>query len=401
MPGPRSPGTMPAMSRRPIALLLLAVLLAACGATPPATASPPPETPAAPTPPVTPAPTPTPEPLPTVTFEAAEVPDAALSTAITAVLPGGDGLIAIGFDGAFGSILWTSADARTWRDVTPAAFASQGLATVIQLADGRLLAVGRGDTIDIEADAAAAFISDDGLTWRQVGGADLLGQMIDVIETPDGLVAIGGVPGADAAGAWRSTDGGETWERTGDDVPGAFFWSIVEGGPGLVVAGWRRNPEPDAAVWTSADGGATWQLADDPEDLELAEGVDLLATDAGFVMAGGSMLGGQARLWTSPDARTWTLAEIEGGFDGAMIRTLLATPIGLLAVGAAGSDAAAWISTDGGATWSRFGDPVPEAYFSTALVTDEGLFLGGATQTGTQETGIEARAATWLATLDR
>jgi photosystem II stability/assembly factor-like uncharacterized protein len=399
---------MPAMSHRPIALLLLAALLAACGATPPATASPPPETPAAPTSPAnpaTPAPTPTPDltpaPIPTVTFEPANVPDAELATAITTVLPGGDGLIAIGFDGAFGSLLWTSTDGRAWRDVTPADFRSMGIASAIQLADGRLLAVGRGDTIDIEADTAAAFVSDDGLAWRPVGGPDLQGQMIDVIETDAGLVAIGGVPGADAAGAWRSTDGGETWERTGDDVPGAFFWSVIEGGPGLVVSGWRRNPEPDAAVWTSADGGATWQLADDPEGFELAEGVDLLATDTGFVMAGGSMLGGQARLWTSLDGQTWTLVEIEGGFDGAMIRTLLVTPIGLLAVGAAGSDAASWLSTDGGATWSRFGDPVPEAYFSTAFATADDLFVGGATQSGTQETGIEARAATWVATLDR
>jgi hypothetical protein len=93
------------------------------------------------------------------------VPPSELNSATTVIVRGGDALIAIGFDGGFGSILWTSADGREWRDVTPADFASFGLASAVELADGSLVAVGRGDTINVDADLAAAYLSQDGLVW--------------------------------------------------------------------------------------------------------------------------------------------------------------------------------------------------------------------------------------------
>ena len=355
----------------------------------------------APAPSESPEPSAAPEsPPPTLGFEPAVVPAPAMSTAATIIAPGGDGLVAIGFDGGYGTFVWTSTDGREWRDVTPDGMQSVGMSGLVET-DGGLVAVGRGDTVNVDAELAAAYLSDDGVTWRPAsGGADMRGQMIDVIETGDGLFAVGGVPGADAAGVWRSTDGGETWERTGEDMEGAFVWSIAEGGPGLVISGWRRNPDPDAAVWTSADAGETWELADDPEAFTLSEGMDVLATDSGLIMTGGSLTGEEARIWTSPDGRTWSLAHVEGGLTGAMVHSVTATPMGHLAVGALGRDAAAWLSTDDGATWTPFGDPVPEAFFFEAHVTGDGLILSGATQTGTLETGIDARAAIWTVSLE-
>jgi hypothetical protein len=82
-----------------------------------------------------------------------------------------------------------------------------------------------------------------------------------------------------------------------------------------------------------------------------------------------------------------------------MIRSVVAVPFGHLAIGASDAGATVWLSTDDGATWAPFGEPVPEAYFSGAFLTDAGLVLTGATQTGTQETGIDARAMVWTATL--
>ena len=175
-------------------------------------------------------------------LEPAAVPDGPLGSSTMTIVPGGDGLIAVGFNGEFGSLLWTSADGRTWRDVTPAAFASIGIVSVVEF-EGMLVGVGRGNTIDIETEEAAVYLSEDGLAWRKVETSEqLVGQMIDVVATEDGLFAVGGVPGADAAGIWRSTDG-ETWERTGGEFDHAFMWAIAEGGPGLVAVGWRRNPD--------------------------------------------------------------------------------------------------------------------------------------------------------------
>lgn len=390
--------------RADVLALGLVLVLAACSAAPDPSPTSHPPTAAPPTPgasPSDPGPTPTATPLPSIVIEPASVPAGNPSSATVDIVPGGDGLVAIGFDGGFGSILWTSEDGTTWRDVTPGSFVSVGMADVLRTADGRLVAVGRGDTINVDAEVAAAYLSDDGLAWRPVADSPALrGQLIRAIEASDGtIVAVGGVPGADAAGFWRSPDGGETWERVGDDLPGSFLWSIAEGGPGFVAVGWRRTPDPTAAVWTSPDGG-TWTLVSSQVAPPGTELVDVLALEGGSLVAIGSAFDGSgAFILHSDDGFGWTAAAIEGDLGGAGLRNVIETPIGLVAVGSSGTDAVAWRSTDAGRTWTLLADPVPDAYFTSAHVTDGGLVLTGATQTGTLETGIDARAAAWTVSL--
>lgn len=388
-------------------LLVASLLLAACGAGDP-TATPiatPAATPsAAPTPADTPAGTPVPSPTPTpvtppvVGWEESAVPDAPMGSATVDVVRGGDGLVAIGFNGTFGSILWTSGDGgRTWTDITPAEFASVGMANVIEW-NSMLVAVGRGNTIDIETEEAAVYLSDDGVAWRKVTTAEqMVGQLIDVVGTDDGLFAVGGVPGADAAGVWHSNDG-ETWERIGGDFPAAFMWSIAEGGHGLVVAGWRRNPEPDLAVWTSADAGATWELAPDSEGFAGFEATDVASlADGSLAMVGSALDGSGGRIWHSTDGVAWSLVLDDMG--GTYARSVALTPAGLVAVGG-GPDhmGRAWFSADG-LTWAVLGDPVEGAYFTNVVPTDDGLLVTGVAQAGTLETGIQAFGRVWSATL--
>jgi hypothetical protein len=398
------------MKLRPILLAALAaltalVLTAACTADPGPSSAPSDSPPPASVPPSE-APTPTPEPseapttptTPTIAYEPATVPDSELNSATLTIVPGGDGLVAIGFDGGFGSLLWTSGDdGRTWTDITPADFASIGIASVVEF-DGMLVGVGRGDTIDIEAEQAAVYLSDDGVTWRKVETAEqLVGQMIDVVATDDGLFAVGGVPGADSAGVWHSTDA-ETWTRVGGDLEHAFLWSIAEGGPGLVAVGWRRNPEPDLAVWTSADAGQTWELAPDPEGFAGFEATDVAALpDGTLAMVGSAFAGTGGRIWTSTDAAGWTL--VVDDMDGVYARSLTLTDAGLLATGG-GDDmqGRAWLSTDGVA-WTELGDPLEGSFFTGAFATADGVLLTGGTQEGTLETGIVAHARVWLGVL--
>lgn len=382
------------------AAILVALVLAACN-----TAADPSVTPSvAPKPSVAP-PDPTAEPsvAPTpptdAVYEPVTVPETADGTAITTIVPGGEGLIAVGFDGGFGSILWTSGDGgRTWTDITPEDFAAIGIASVVEY-EGMLVAVGRGDTINVEAEEAAVYLSDDGITWRKVTDPeDMVGQLIDVVVTDDGLFAVGGVVGADAAGIWHSNDA-EHWERIGGDFEHAFLWSIAEGGPGLVAVGWRRNPEPDLAVWTSADAGATWDLAPDPEGFAGFEATDVAALpDGSLAMVGSRFDGAAGGFWHSTDGIAWSLVAETGA--EAWPRVLATTPIGLVAAGSAGEHlGGAWVSADGLA-WSPLGDPVEGAYLAAIHATADGILVGGATQAGTIETGIEAEAAIWLATFD-
>jgi hypothetical protein len=379
--------------RRALPVLLIAdILVAGCTSQPsaPASAS------ATPEPTELPA-SATAEPHPTVAWEAATVPASGQTSASLAVVPGGDGLVAIGFDGQFGSMVWTSTDGREWTDLPQPGFENEGLTSVIQVDDG-LLAVGRGDTLDVDTQLAAAWMSQDGTSWRRVeGGPEMRGQMIDVVATELGLFAVGGVPGDDAAGIWRSTDG-EIWERTGGEFEHAFMWAIAEGGPGLVVSGWRRNPEPDLAVWTSADG-EEWTLAPDPEGFEGFEGTDVIDYNGTLVMVGGSVFESEPRIWTSRDGVAWEVADFsEDLVEASTTRMLVATPFGLLALGGRGMDGAAWISRDGH-SWAPFGETIPNAHFTSAYLTDDTLIVPGATQEGTLETGIETHAMIWIGSL--
>jgi hypothetical protein len=348
----------------------------------------------------TPAPEPTPSAVPTVAWEAVTVPVAGQLSAMTDVVPGGDGLLAIGYDGEFGSIVWTSSDGREWRDVTPAGFESAGLAGVIEFSGG-LLAVGRANTLDVDAELAGAWLSTDGLNWRPATGSDeMRGQMIDAVETDAGLFAVGGVPGADSAGFWRSTDGGETWERIGGDVEHAFLWAIAEGGPGLVATGWRRNPEPDLAIWTSADG-EDWTLAPDPEGFRGFEGVDIVNHDGTLIVAGRSVATAGARIWTSTDGLDWRAVELPDAPGELGLRVIVEAPYGVVAVGNLDTSAVAWVSIDAGTTWTALADPLPAAHFDGAFVTDAGeLLAAGGTQEGTLETGFTGQAMIWHAVDD-
>jgi hypothetical protein len=381
------------MHRSVLALFAAAVLvLGACSAQIAPSQSAPASPSASPQPSVAETPSAAPSEPVMVGWEAASVPETRNASGVAAIVRGGEGLIAISFDGGYGSLVWTSADGRTWTDITPDGFESIGIVSVVEY-DGLLVGVGRGNTIDIETEEAAVYLSEDGTSWRKVETAEqMVGQMIDLVATDDGLYAVGGVPGADSAGIWHSDDG-EAWERVGGDIEHAFLWSITEGGPGLVAVGWRRDPEPSAAVWTSTDG-SEWTLAPDPEGYELYEGTDVAVVDGTLVMVGSSLASQGGRFWTSSDGLEWTIADAPG-LDAAYPRTVVEAPFGLIAIGGGEEMAGAtWTSTDGLA-WQSFGEPLDGAFLNSALVHEGRLFVGGATQAGTLETGIDAHAMIW------
>jgi hypothetical protein len=384
-------------------LLALTLLAAACAAE----GVPAPTSSASPTPPLTVAPTSapsgTPIAVPQVFWQPGSVPAAQDGSAIIGIVPRpGGGYVAVGYDGVFGSIAWTSSDGTSWTEVPlPEGWESAGISRVMPFSGG-LLALGR-DTGDIETDLAAAWISTDGTDWRRVeGGPDMQGQLLDAVETDDGrLIAVGGVPGADTAAVWISTDAGETWQRSGEMIENAFMWSIAEGGPGFVAVGWRRDPQPTMAVWTSADG-ESWTLAPDPADSLGFEGMDIIEEDGTLVMVGSLVQGGEGRIWTSEDGLDWEAADDAADFTDVHFSSVASTQFGLVAVGSRGMDATAFVSTDGGRRWTTWGNVVPGAVFNAVIATPEGGYIvGGRTQEGTLETGISGAALAWSAVAAR
>ena len=392
---------------------LLTGVLAACApagdpglgspsASPSATPSPAPTASDSPSTP-TPAPSVTPSPTPELTWERIDaLPGAGDSTAVAAVARGGPGFVAIGYDPGIGTPIWSSPDGRTWTGVPqPPEITTAAMADVTT--DGqRLVAVGRGDTTNVEHHVAAAWISEDGAAWRHVADSPELdgGQMIDVIATENGFVAVGGIIAADAAAVWTSPDG-EVWQRAGADAPDfehASMWAVSEGGPGYVAVGWRRNPEPDLAVWTSGDGD-DWTLTPELPGAAGFQGRAIAGIDGELVIVGDLVGGGEAAVWRSADGTTWERVASDTFAEASMTDTVVSDG-GLVAVGSHLDDAAVWTSADGSSWRLAESEVFADAFLSRAIATPDGVLAVGATQSlvpGTDGSYVWAPAV-WLGT---
>ena len=394
------------------ALVVIALaLLAACTATPSATpggspSAAPQETPtASASASASPSPEESAVALPQLVWQRLEVPALGENSAVIDVVAGGPGFVALASDGPQGSTILTSTDGREWTEVPQPGWQNAGLVD-LAAANGRLVAVGR-DTTDVDVDLAIAWISDDGVEWRQAeGGPDLEGaQLIEAIATEDGFMAAGGYPRRDAGGVWTSPDG-ELWTRsaTPEAFERGFTWAVAEGGPGFVAVGWQRNDDPavgfDPAFWTSADG-VEWTLAATPDGAGTQVRNALALDDGSLVAVGELMQGGQSFAWVSDDGTSWDLIGPDS-FEGALVQDLVAVPGGLIAVGGRNvDDGGVWLSTDG-REWAVVDDAsLVDAYLIEAIAVGADVIAVGALQEqieGTESYGYAPMI--WYASAD-
>jgi hypothetical protein len=199
------------------------------------------------------------------------------------------------------------------------------------------------------------------------------------------IVAVGSQQGARIARAqfFVSADDGRTWAmghvRSPDGAPPSpgYAARFVAGGPGGWVA---LGP---SSIWTSPDG-RTWTLVS-TAGLPLRPGdqVNVLKrTATGFIAAGSA--GGAPLIFLSGTGTTWQrlAPRLPGTTD---IRYAAANGDQILVAGDAGRGAsAAWLSGNGGTTWTQAG-PTPAGHGAQAQIT--GL-------TVTANTFILFRAAT-------
>ena len=201
------------------------------------------------------------------------------SQVMNAVVAGGPGLVAVGYDNAnqgwggmdANAAVWTSPDGTAWKRVpNTEVFGDQRWQTMnaVTVEGTRLVAVGYDGPLD-KYDAAV-WTSVDGMTWTRVpqdkavfGGADVQG-MNAVTAWEAGLVAVGydRSGGAFEAAVWISPDG-STWARVPRDraVFGGLgaqrMNGVVARASGLVAVGHRLAMvgwvprDSDAAVWVA------------------------------------------------------------------------------------------------------------------------------------------------------
>jgi photosystem II stability/assembly factor-like uncharacterized protein len=178
--------------------------------------------------------------------------------------------------------VWKSSDAgltfsRAWPDDI-----TQATGAMAVTPDGTLF-VGTGETSPgggslVYGGTGIYRSADGGQTWEHLGleTSGAFGRIVVHPENPDVIYAAASgnlfVPGGER-GLYRSTDGGDTWERIlegANDTTGAADLSIDPANPdNILVTMWDHHRTPDVRIYAgegsglyrSTDGGQTWTRA--------------------------------------------------------------------------------------------------------------------------------------------
>lgn len=220
---------------------------------------------------------------------------------------------------------------------------------------------------------------------------------------------------ADAA-VWVSTTGAE-WERVATPTlggPGAqSILGVALGGPGIIAVGFDASgADSDAAVWASSEGSEWIRISDTAFSAEGDQEIRaVLATDSGFIAAGHDARGNQvdAAVWVSPDGIDWTriFDPALGGFGQQRISSLVVGPNGIVAggtnywpnqFGLFNLDARIWTSPDG-RSWEFVDDDAVFGghgwqFISAVAVGPAGYIAAGTNILGTP--GVHNDAAVWV-----
>ncbi len=221
-----------------------------------------------------------------------------------------------------------------------------------------LVAVGQ------DGSQAAVWTSPDGTTWSEPEARLGAGTINMVIPVEQGFVAVGIL--GNGPEVWLSPDGG-TWTHA-TSIEGPIFGGVklvmnrvTAVGDRLFAVGFEEIRDPTvrvAAVWTSDDQGATWERVssasffgqgDDARMRDLEAGPNGVLVAVGLEVIGNDTNGAA---WVSSDGGvTWTQDTLDGpqlgGAGEQNIATVVAGGPGFVAVGEDGDDAGIWTSTDG------------------------------------------------------
>jgi photosystem II stability/assembly factor-like uncharacterized protein len=182
--------------------------------------------------------------------------------------------------GATGGGVWKTTDAGTsWENISDGYFNTAGIGDiVIAPSDPNVIYVGTGESpvrgVKTSHGDGIYKSTDAGETWEHMGleATRHVGAMWVHPDDPD-IVFVGaqGNPWGpnEERGMYRSTDGGETWERVLyiNEDSGIVDLSVSAGNPRVMMAtSWdfRRRPwvvksgGPGSRVWKTVDGGDTW-----------------------------------------------------------------------------------------------------------------------------------------------
>ncbi|MCC7194634.1 MAG: hypothetical protein IT356_03660 [Gemmatimonadaceae bacterium] len=212
-----------------------------------------------------------------------------------------------------------------------------------------------------------------GLPWRNVGNANFMGRISDVVGIPGPSKTL--FVAAAGGGIWKSMNNGNTWRPVFDDkrVISMGMLAIAPSDTMQVWAGTgepnaRNSIEPGGGIYKSTDGGITWKLMG-LEKTQHIGGIVVNPTNPNivYVAALGAVWGTNPERGiykTEDGGNTWKLVKFINDKTGfvdvkldprnpnvvwAASWQMYRTPYSLKS-GGPGSDL--WKSTDAGATWT-------------------------------------------------
>lgn len=282
--------------------------------------------------------------------------------------------------GGVGSGVWKTTNAgQSWVNVSDSTFGTSSVGAIaVAETDPNVVYVGMGEHAPrgvMTSHGDGVYKSTDaGRTWRHMGLPNSRA-ISDVIIHPTNenvvYVAVQGAPYGytEDRGVYRTTDGGQTWEKVlyVSERAGASSLSMDPGNPRILYAGfWEhlrqgwtvQSGGPGSGVWRTMDGGDTWEKVgeDDFPDLMGKVGVAVAAnSDRIYALIEANPKGG---LYRSDDrgeswelvsdfpsliARAWYYIEVFADPQDANVVWVLDAPV--------------FKSIDGGETWNRVATP--------------------------------------------
>ena len=246
--------------------------------------------------------------------------------------------------------------------------------------------------------------TDGGQNWRpvtdgQIGSASIGAVQVcegdpDVVYVGTGETQLrGNVQQGD--GAYRSADGGETWERAGlEETQNIARIRIHPEDCDIAWAaafGKHSAPNPERGVFKTTDGGATWRRVLHKSDKAGAVDISVDATNPDVVYAsvweawrrswGMSSGGEDSGLWKSTDGgESWSeitarIGLSEGPVGKIGVAVSPANPNRVWALVEHEPDGGLWRSDDAGATWELVNDERKlrqRAFYYTRVYADPG-----------------------------